>query len=239
MAVNSIDPNTGVEIQRNMYLDNTEIIDGARYTTQEDPNQLTNTDFLELMLTEMKMQDPTKPMDTDRMVDNQLKMSTIQANLDMTESMIKLQTAYSNSALSTAANLIGKTIENGEVNADGVLRSYNVETVENIDGELYVNGREMIGIVDGMKNSETDDIIKYDSDGYFYSIDDEEVKYQLILDDDGRFTYDDEGNIKMKDADGNEITDTTILEKYAHAGSAFDYASEQTKIPVSSIMQIR
>lgn len=214
-------------------------VDGNSYTTAISNDQLTNEDFMKLMIEELKMQDPTKPMDTERMMDSQLKMSTIQANLDMTEAMTSLQASYANSALSTAANLIGKTIEDGTINGDGVLRSFNVETVENVDGELYVNAREMVGVVDGMKNAETGDIVKYDADGYFYTIEDEEVQYQLILDNDGRFTYNDDGTIKMKDENGSEITDEAILSQYAFAGSAFDYATEQTQIPLSNIVQVR
>ena len=30
----------------NRYLDNTQMVDGARYTTEEDPNELKNTDIL-------------------------------------------------------------------------------------------------------------------------------------------------------------------------------------------------
>lgn len=243
--VNTVDPTTGVEVVRNRNHDNTEIIDGIRYTTEEDPNTLNNNDFLELMLTEMKMQDPTKPTDSAAMVDNQLKMSTIQANVDMTEAMASLKTSYSNSALSTAAGLIGKTIENGDIDDEGILKSFNVETVENIDGELYVNARQMTGVVDGMKSSEGDEIVKYDANGFFYPLgqedvaEDEKIQYQLDLNEDGRFTYNEDGTIKMKDENGELITDEEILAKYELAGSAFTYADEQTKIPLSSILQVR
>ena len=88
--------------------------DGNSYTSNVSNDQLTNEDFLTLMMEEMKMQDPTKPMDSAAMMDSQLQMSTIESNLAMSESMEALRASYANSSLSTAANLIGKTVGNGE-----------------------------------------------------------------------------------------------------------------------------
>ena len=39
-------------------------IDGNSYTTAISNDKLTNDDFLKLLLEEMKMQDPTNPMDS-------------------------------------------------------------------------------------------------------------------------------------------------------------------------------
>jgi flagellar basal-body rod modification protein FlgD len=214
-------------------------VDGNSYTTAVSNDQLTNEDFLQLMIAELQNQDPTEPMDSQRMLDNQMQMSTIQANIDMTEAMNNLQQSYANSALSNAADLIGKTIENGETNDEGISKSFYVETIENVDGELYVNGRQATGIVDGLMNAETEEIIKYDANGYFYKIDSETTKYQLVLDNDGRFTYDDDGNIQLNDENGDLITDTEILDDYGLAGSAIDYSTELTQIPLSSVIKVR
>ncbi len=81
---------------------------GNSYTTKISNDNLTNEDFLTLLLEEMKQQDPTSPMDSNRMLDTQMQMSNIQTNLDLAKSMESLQTSYSLSALSTAANVIGK-----------------------------------------------------------------------------------------------------------------------------------
>ena len=230
-----------------MAVDNVEVsssVDsyGNSYTSAISNDALTNEDFLNLMIEELKNQDPTKPMDTAAMMDNQLKMSTIESNLEMSQSMEALRASYANSALSTAANLIGHVVENGEMGDDGLLKSYEVETVENIDGELYVNARQMTGVVDGMQNTETGDIVRYDANGYFYPIGSEEGSeqmYQLVLDSDGRFTYNDDGTLKMNDENGNLITDETILSQYAYAASAYTYAEETSLIPLNTVMKVR
>ena len=120
--------------------------DGNTYTTAVSNDTLTNNDFLKLLLEEMKMQDPTKPMDSQKMMDTQLQMSTIEANTNMTTALTELKTSYANSALSTAASLIGNIVEDGSINDAGIQKSYKVETVENIDGSMSVNAREMTGL---------------------------------------------------------------------------------------------
>ena len=105
-------------------------IDGNRYTTHVSNDTLTNEDFLRLMMEEMKMQDPTKPMDSAALMDSQLQMSSIKANVDMTAAMESLKTSYAASALSTAANMIGHIVEDGQVGDDGLVKSYKVESID-------------------------------------------------------------------------------------------------------------
>jgi len=102
-------------------------VDGNSYTSAVSNDQLTNDDFLRLMLEEMKMQDPTKPMDSAALMDNQLQMSTIQSNTDMAAALTALQSSYANSALSTAANMIGHTIQDGTKDDSGNAKKYAVE----------------------------------------------------------------------------------------------------------------
>ena len=59
----------------------------------------------------MKQQDPTKPMDSQSMLDSQMQMSTIETNLDMSTSMKALQQSFAQMNLSTATNVIGKVVE--------------------------------------------------------------------------------------------------------------------------------
>ncbi len=127
-----------MEVQRNKYHDDTKVIDGVRYTTRNDPNKLTNDDFLELLLAELKNQDPTKPKDTAAMMDSQLKMSAIEANTEMAKSMTELKKSYQVSSLSTASNLINHVIEDGKASSDGSIPAYKVASIKQVKGEVVV-----------------------------------------------------------------------------------------------------
>ncbi len=214
-------------------------LDGNSYTSNVSNDQLTNADFLTLMMEEMKMQDPTKPMDSAALMDSQLQMSSIQANQDMSAAMASLQNAYGASALSTAAAMIGHVIEDGSYGDDGVLNSYKVETIENRDGDLFVNARQMVGMVDALADSTDDNsLVIYDSDGFIYD-GDTKTDNRVSLDGKGRFEFNDDGTLKLLDQDGNVETDTAITEKYLFAGSSVRYAETQSIIAMSSILEVR
>lgn len=122
----------------NVQVNSTVGTDGNTYTSSISNDKLTNEDFLQLLLTEMKMQDPTKPMDSQRMMDSQLQMSTIEANLTMAESMEALKSSFAQTNLSTSAAMIDHVIENGEYSQDGTAKQFVVQSVEMQDEELYL-----------------------------------------------------------------------------------------------------
>jgi len=215
-------------------------IDGNSYTTAISNDQLSDQDFLTLMLEEMKQQDPTKPMDSAKIMNDQLQMSTIQTNQEMSAALASLKASYANSALSTASNMLGHIVEDGSTNDDGVLRSYKVETVENQDGEIYLKVRELVGITDQIKDSETDDILRYDkSDGSIFDQDDEDTGYDVALDEDGRFIYNDDGTLRLLDEDGEVVDDDDVQDKYVFAGSTIDYAEDTNMIAMNNIETVR
>ena len=121
-------------------------IDGNTYTTQVINDQLTNEDFLRLFLEELKSQDPTKPMDADKLLDNQLKMNQIQANNDMIASLKTLSQTYKTSLLANAVNFINKTIQSSEIGEDGVNLTYKIASVEQQDGEVILVGKKVTGL---------------------------------------------------------------------------------------------
>ena len=213
-------------------------LDGNSYTTNVSNDQLTNEDFLTLMMEDMKMQDPTKPMDSAALMDSQLQMSTIQSNIDMSEAMMSLQASYAATSLSNAANMIGRTIEDGTIGDDGIAKSYKVETIENMDGELFVNARQLVGITDALKDPETDELIMYDSDGSIYD-GDTKTENRVALDNNGRFTYNSDGTLKLLDANSDVITDDEITSKYGYAGSSVRYSETKDIIALNSIIQVR
>jgi flagellar basal-body rod modification protein FlgD len=118
---------------------------GQQYTQAISNDRLTNEDFLKLMLEQMKQQDPTKPQDSQNMLNQQMQMSSIQTNLDMSNSMKDLQATFKQSALSNASNVIGKIVETDELASDGIRKAYQVGAVESINGEIYVTANEIIG----------------------------------------------------------------------------------------------
>ena len=213
-------------------------IDGNSYTTAVSNDELTNEDFLTLMLEEMKMQDPTKPMDSAALMDSQLQMSTIQANQDMSAAMKSLQSSYASSALSTAANMIGRIVEDGSIGSDGLVKSFKVTTVENKDGDIYLKTQQLVGIEDGLKDSTTDSIARYDETGVIYNSDNTSTDYRVSLDTSGRFNYNEDGSVTLLDVDGNVVTDSAITDKYLYAGSAIVYADETTTMPLNSVLEI-
>lgn len=123
-------------------------LDGNAITTAVSNDKLTNEDFLKLMLEEMKLQDPTKPMDSQRMLDSQMQMSSIETNLSTIEAMKSLQSSFSQMAISTAANLVGRIVENGEYSETGDMKGFLVSSVELVDGELILSGYQNIGYDD-------------------------------------------------------------------------------------------
>ena len=134
-----------------MAVDNVEVssvvgANGSSYTTSVSNDTLTNDDFLKLMLEEMKMQDPTKPMDSSALMDSQLKMSTIESNRGMAESMTSLQNSFAQSALANAAGLINHIIEDGQIGDTGDAKQYIVSSVEQKDGTTQLIAKEITGL---------------------------------------------------------------------------------------------
>ena len=102
-------------------------VDGNAYTASISNDQLTNNDFLKLMIQELKLQDPTKPMDSKQMLSTQMQMSTINTNQEMVKAMETLKTSFTQSALSGAANVIGRNVEDGNVGENGINKAYTVK----------------------------------------------------------------------------------------------------------------
>lgn len=121
---------------------------GNTYTTSVADEGLESEDFLTLMLTELSMQDPTDPVDSSSMLDTQLQLSTLEANIAMTETMESLQSSFEQTALSNSATLIGNIIENGNTDDEGNLVQYMVSSVQGADGEITLTAYEITGYYD-------------------------------------------------------------------------------------------
>ncbi|MGB9802161.1 MAG: flagellar hook assembly protein FlgD [Arcobacter sp.] len=119
-------------------------VNGQQYTQAISNDKLTNEDFLNLMLEQMKQQDPTKPMDSQSMLDSQMQMSTIETNLDMSTSMKALQQSFAQMNLSNAANVIGRVVEDNNTDDEGNPKSYQVASVESVNGEVVATAYQIL-----------------------------------------------------------------------------------------------
>lgn len=133
-----------------MAIDNVQIstsvdANGQSYTSAVSNDQLTNEDFLTLMLEELKLQDPTKPMDSASMMDSQMQMSTLETNMATVEAMQSLQNSFAQQTLANASNIIGQIVETGELSDTGVTKQFKVNSVESVDGTLYLEAYQIVG----------------------------------------------------------------------------------------------
>ena len=209
---------------------------GNKYTQSVSNDSLTTNDFLKLMIEELKLQDPTKPMDSAKMLSTQMQMSTLNTNMEMIKALQSIQTAFSQSSLSTATGVIGKNVENGSTRSDGSLKPFTIESIENIDGEIQVVAREWLYLHNGISLKDGDEVkaAEYDEVGNLYNEKGEKTGQTIVLESLGKPLVKD-GKLVVKDADGNEVAD----HKYVASGkSNVVVSSETTTFPFSSITKI-
>ena len=209
---------------------------GNKYTQSVSNDSLTTNDFLKLMIEELKLQDPTKPMDSSKMLDTQMQMSTLNANMEMIKALQAIETSFNQSSLSTAVGIIGKDVENGSTNSDGTLKAFTVESIENVDGEIQVVAREWLYLHNGIAYKDGDEVkaANYDEAGNLYNEKGEKTGQTIVLESLGKPLVKD-GKLVVKDAGGNEVADN----KYVLSGkSNVVVSSETTTFPFSSITKI-
>ena len=209
---------------------------GNKYTQSVSNDSLTTNDFLKLMIEELKLQDPTKPMDSAKMLSTQMQMSTLNTNMEMIKALQSIQTAFSQSSLSTATGVIGKNVENGSTRSDGSLKPFTIKSIENVDGEIQVVAREWLYLHNGISLKDGDELkaANYDETGNLIDEKGEKTGQTIVLESLGKPLVKD-GKLVVKDADGNEVAD----HKYVASGkSNVVVSSETTTFPFSSITKI-
>ncbi|RXJ95290.1 flagellar biosynthesis protein FlgD [Arcobacter sp. AHV-9/2010] len=209
---------------------------GNKYTQSVTNDQLTTNDFLKLMIEELKLQDPTKPMDSAKMLSTQMQMSTLNANMEMIKSLQAIQTAFNQNSLSTATGIIGKNIENGSVNEDGALKAFKVDSIEIIDGEIMVQASEWQYLYNGiaLKDGEEYKAANYDEEGNLYDHKGNKTGQTIVLESLGKPLIKD-GKFVIKDENGGEVSS----HDYVLSGKNTIVTADQTiSIPFSSITKI-
>lgn len=213
-------------------------VDGNSYTSSISNDQLTNEDFLNLMIQELKLQDPTKPMDSQQMLATQMQMSTIDTNQQMLAAMNNLATAYTQNSLASASNIIGKSIEDGNINDAGVNKAYTVRSVENYDGVMNVVAQEILYLEDMVIKTDADgntSTVYYDVDGSIMDENGEATGLYLALQNPGQPLVGEDGNLVILDQDGVQLEE----HDYSLSGmTAAVYSDELTTLPFDAIQKI-
>lgn len=186
-------------------------IDGNTYTSSVSNDSLSTNDFLKLMIEELKLQDPTKPMDSARMLQTQMQMSTLNSNLSMVKTLESIQKAFTQSSISTATGVIGKHVENGALAEDGITnKAFVVRSIENIEGDIRANVQRMlyleqvVNIPDPADSSKTK-MVNYDAAGYIYDDNGQKTGQKVALSNPGVPLVKD-GKPVILDESGNEVT---------------------------------
>lgn len=169
---------------------------GNSYTTAISNDSLESADFIELMLAELQNQDPTDPTDSSKMLSDQLQINTLQTNIAMTEAMETLTNTFAQTAISSASQLIGAVVENGETDDDGNNKQYLVSSVEVGDDGVNLKAYEISDVQDNYTfatfssaddlidggQDEDDSLTITDSDGLSYTFETYGKSYQELVD---------------------------------------------------------
>lgn len=214
-------------------------IDGNSYTSAISNDKLTNDDFLKLMIQELKLQDPTKPMDSQKMLSTQMQMSAMNTNQEMIKAMQSMQTAFTQTALSNATGIIGKNIEDGNVGEDGISKAYTVRSIETVDGEIQVKAQQILYLEDRVVIPDSTDatksqIVNYNVNGEILDDKGNKTGNKIVLTSPGVPLVND-GKLTILDENNQKIAD----HKYSLAGvSVAVYSDQLTSIPFSTISKI-
>ncbi len=214
-------------------------IDGNSYTTAISNDKLSNDDFLKLMIQELKLQDPTKPMDSAQMLSTQMQMSQMNTNQEMIKAMQSMQTAFTQSSLSNASGIIGKNIEDGNIGASGTTKAYTVRSVENVDGEIQVKAQEILYLEDRVVLPDSTDatkstVVNYNAAGEILDDKGNKTGNKIVLTAPGVPLVSD-GKLTVLDSNNEQIANN----KYALAGVTVPVYSDQlTTLPFSNITKI-
>lgn len=146
-------------------------------TTSSSKSSLSNDDFLQLLLTELEHQDPTDPMDSDKILTQTAQLSSLEASQNTTTALEKLSEQLASNTNFSAISVIGQmaslgssaiTLKSGESNfeiyfpseiKDGTLTITDTSgnTVKTIDIGDSVAGKS--GVIafswDGINNEGT------------------------------------------------------------------------------------
>lgn len=128
----------------------------AANATPDDNTKITSEDFLQLMMTQLTNQDPTKPTDTSEYMSQQAQLTQLSAIEEMNKTLGSLSdtltslssSSASNNQIMQASSLIGKEVslidpEDSKKTVTGTVTSANFsgsEATVEVNGEYYSLG---------------------------------------------------------------------------------------------------
>ncbi|MCI4399256.1 MAG: flagellar hook capping protein [Campylobacteraceae bacterium] len=127
---------------------NTTVSNTSNTTTSNPKAQLQSQDFMKLLLVELQYQDPTSPMDTDKMLTQTSQLATLEAQNATKDAMTKMTTAFQTSANYSLASAIGKMADTG-------LSGLNVTNGSGGTFDVYLptdTSSSVVSIVDSVGN---------------------------------------------------------------------------------------
>ena len=125
----------------------TGVYDNATTSSVENKTELKTNDFMTLLLVEMQNQDPTEPMDSDKILSQTSQLATLESADNTNKTLSDLSASLASSQQFSSISAIGKTADLGS-NAityeDGTTSSFEVYFPEDIESGnieiLDVNG---------------------------------------------------------------------------------------------------
>lgn len=96
---------------------------GSTSTANELKTGLDYNAFLQLLVTQMKNQDPLNPTDPTQQMSQLASFSNVEQSIKLNQ---KLESMTTLTALTNANSLIGRTVTNGEGTVSGVVKSIQV-----------------------------------------------------------------------------------------------------------------
>jgi flagellar basal-body rod modification protein FlgD len=112
----------------------------ATSSTSTDANQATidYNAFLQLLIAQMKNQDPTKPMDSAQFMSQLASFSNVEQGVKMNQ---KLDTLMTNMALSQVDGIVGRTIASADGTVMGTVAAMRVVSGGSV--AILQDGREV------------------------------------------------------------------------------------------------
>ena len=110
---------------------------------KEDPNKLDNTAFMRLFLEQLKNQDPTSPMETDKIITQTAQLTQVEMQEQVKKTMIEMAEAMKSTQDTNKElkNLQGDI----KIALDNLAQSFGKNSVDSMQNNANPNGVEMIG----------------------------------------------------------------------------------------------